>query len=427
MMILKEITPQQHDAFMTDHPKEHFMQCSLWAEAKRSSGWSAETVGLFDKEQLLASSLLLYRTIPFLKSKICYAPRGYIIDYKNWDLVKEFTEQLKAYCLKKNVCYIMVDPDIHLRVYNANDELIEENLNIVEKMESMGYRHQGYNMSFDMTQPRFTFRLKLDKSKEEIFANYSKIIRASMNNANRIGIVCKKEDNIDVFYDIMKDTADRNHFVERHKDYYETIYRLYKERDMATCYSATYYPQSHLDAMNAKAKELSEEKKKCQKKLETSPQDTRSANRIKQIEIQEEKLHKDQSKVEEFLNRYPNGLALSSGITISTKNRAWLVYGGNRSEMRDANANYAIKQFEINDDIDKGYEFVDFFGTIGNPTKESEHIGIHEFKKKFSGDYIEFPGEFHLVLKPIHYEIWTKALPKAKQIMRKIRKRKTEK
>lgn len=421
-----EIEAKIHDEFMQTHPKEHFMQCSLWAEVKKTSGWTSSIVGLYQDEKLVASSLLLFRTIPLIHSKICYAPRGYVIDFDNQPLVRMFTDKLKEYCKKKNVCYIMIDPDYPYRILNAKEEVIATHPSIIANLECLGYKHQGFNVGFDMTQPRYTFRLKLNQSKEETFANYSKIIRTSMNNASRIGIECKKEENVDAFYDIMQVTAERNHFVERNKDYYQDVYHLFHAQNMSTCYSATYHGQTHLEAMNAKEKELNDEIAKLNQKLETSPQDTKSSNRIKQIETQKEKLAKDQEKAREFIQEYPDGLTLSGGITINTQHRAWLVYGGNRTVMREVGANYAIKQFEIEDDIDKHFEFVDFFGTIGNPTPESEHIGIHEFKKKFNGDYWEFPGEFHFVLNPMHYALWVKAAPKAKQLMRTLKKRKKQ-
>ncbi len=425
MVELKEINAQIHDEFMQNSTKEHFMQSSIWAKAKETSGWSSKTVGLYDDQKLVASSLLLFRKIPFFNSYICYAPRGYVVDFDNEELVKQFTQKLFDYCKKLKVCYVMIDPDVIIKKINAKEEVIEEQIDFVDKMKALGYFHQGYNKEFEMTQPRFTFRLKLDKSKEEIFSNYSKVIRASMKNADRIGIICKIEENIDKFYDIMQDTAKRNDFVERSKDYYQLIYNEYKKYNMATCYSATYYGQAHLQAIKEKKEDLEKEKRQCLNKLQTSPQDTKSENRIKQIDVQLDKMKKDLDKVNQFILDYPDGLTLSSGITLNTKHRAWLVYGGNLSIMRDVAANYAIKQFEINDDINKGFEFVDFFGTCEEPVTNKEYAGIHEFKKRFSGDYCEFAGEFHLVIKPLTYAMWIKAVPMAKKIMRKIKKRKS--
>ena len=418
-----EISDQVHDQFMQNHKKEHFMQCSLWSKIKASSGWKGKTVGLFVDGNLVASSLLLFRHIPVLNSFICYAPRGFVIDFDDLELLSSFTDHLKDYCKNHNVCYIMIDPDLPYQVINAKGELIQSMPQILDQLTSLGYSHQGFTMSFDGTQPRFTFRLSLKDTKENIFANYSKIIRSSMNNAERIGIVCHKEQNVDKFFDIIQDTAVRNDFVERDKDYYESVLTLFGHQNMATCYSATYLGQAHLEAIKSKAAELAEEKQKCYNKLTISPNDTKSKNRISQIETQEEKQAKTKQEVEQFIQDYPEGLVLSSGITINTAHRCWLVYGGNRSLMRDVGANYAIKKFEIEDDIDKGFEFVDFFGTIGDTKENSEHQGIHEFKKRFSGNYYEFPGEFHLVLKPFHYTIWTKLAPTAKNWMRKLKRK----
>ncbi len=423
MIELKEIDAKSHDDFMQNSVKEHFMQCSLWAKAKISSGWTSKTVGLFKNDELVASSLLLFREIPFLRTKLCYAPRGYVLDFDNDALVENFTIKITEYLKNNNVCYISIDPDVVLKKIDVDGNVLEERTTFVEKMCSLGYKHQGYNKEFEMTQPRFTFRLKLDKNKDEVFSNYSKVVRASINNANRIGIVCKKEENIDKFYEIIQDTAIRNHFVERNKEYYELIYNEFKKENMATCYSATYYGQSHLNAMKDKEIKLIDEKQKCENKLTTSPSDSKSANRIKQIEIQLKKMQQDKEKIQQFIKDYPDGCTLSSGITLNTKHRAWLVYGGNLSIMREVAANYAIKQFEIEDDINKGFEFVDFFGTCAEPVTNKEYSGIHDFKKKFSGDYYEFAGEFHLVINPMQYALWIKVVPMAKNIMRILKRR----
>ena len=50
---------------------------------------------------------------------------------------------------------------------------------------------------------------------------------------------------------------------------------------------------------------------------------------------------------------------------------------------------------------DKGIKIYDQFGTIGDLSENNKRLGLHEFKKKFGGDYIEFIGEFDLVNKKI--------------------------
>ena len=102
---------------------------------------------------------------------------------------------------------------------------------------------------------------------------------------------------------------------------------------------------------------------------------------------------------------------LSTGININSAHRGWTIFGGSRPILREMNANYAITYHAIKEYHKKGMEFMDFFGTIGDPSEDSDHWGIHRFKKKFSGRYIEFPGEFHLVVNKPLYRIWNTMYP----------------
>ena len=50
---------------------------------------------------------------------------------------------------------------------------------------------------------------------------------------------------------------------------------------------------------------------------------------------------------------------------------------------------------------EKNCEFLDLFGTCGDPgTKEKNYNGIHEYKRKMGGTYTEFVGEYDIVNKP---------------------------
>ena len=60
---------------------------------------------------------------------------------------------------------------------------------------------------------------------------------------------------------------------------------------------------------------------------------------------------------------------------------------------------------------DKKIKTYDQFGTIGDLRKDNPLLGLHEFKKKFGGNYVEFNGEFDLVLNKFMYFVFTKLVP----------------
>ena len=61
--------------------------------------------------------------------------------------------------------------------------------------------------------------------------------------------------------------------------------------------------------------------------------------------------------------------------------------------------------------------------TQGDLSKDNTRLGLHEFKKKFGGDYIEFMGEFDYVLKPIYYFAFTKLVPLYRNYIKKRKKK----
>ena len=69
-------------------------------------------VGIKNKSgKLVGTALLLEKKIPFGFSYM-YAPRGFIIDYNNRDIIKVFTKYLKKYMKERHVIYCKFDPDI---------------------------------------------------------------------------------------------------------------------------------------------------------------------------------------------------------------------------------------------------------------------------------------------------------------------------
>ena len=60
---------------------------------------------------------------------------------------------------------------------------------------------------------------------------------------------------------------------------------------------------------------------------------------------------------------------------------------------------------------------------ITNLSKDNPRLGLHEFKKKFGGDYIEFMGEFDYVLKPLYYFAFTKLVPIYRNYIKKRKKK----
>ena len=120
-----------------------------------------------------------------------------------------------------------------------------------------------------------------------------------------------------------------------------------------------------------------------------------------------------------MFKEYKKETTICSLVCVYTKSGAWSLYIGNNNLGTKTHAVNKIYFESIKDAYENNYDFYDLFGTVGDPKTTYKNLaGLHDFKRKFGGEYLEFIGEFDLVIKPF----WYKLLPKLLKIYRKIRR-----
>ena len=127
-MNLRILSIEEFSDFQKNHPLSNFYQTINYAMLMAEVGYDYDLIGLVDNNNtILAASLILLKPIG-IKCFYGYAPRGFLIDYNNIYLVKEFTEQLKKYYYEKNVIFIKLNPNLPIGEIDINNYLITYNL-----------------------------------------------------------------------------------------------------------------------------------------------------------------------------------------------------------------------------------------------------------------------------------------------------------
>ena len=101
-MEFKIITQKEFDEFAKKHEQASFNQTSSWGNLKKTNGWASHYLALVEKKKMIAGTLLLSKEIPLIKKNMFYAPRGFLIDYHNYELLKEFNSLCNLYYKKIN-------------------------------------------------------------------------------------------------------------------------------------------------------------------------------------------------------------------------------------------------------------------------------------------------------------------------------------
>ncbi|MEG2726714.1 MAG: peptidoglycan bridge formation glycyltransferase FemA/FemB family protein [Bacilli bacterium] len=422
MEFIDNIDKYEYEEFVLSNIyKSHFLQSYLWGEfSYKDKGLIPHYVGIKDGNKIVCATLLLEKKLP-LGFSYLYAPRGYVMNMFDEVLLREFTTNIVDYFKSKKVIFIKIDPDIIMSSFDKNDKENIINYNwkdVYNSLLSMGYRHLGFTKNFESSQPRYTFRINMDRPFTDIESDFSKSLKQRIRKAE--DYECKvsigNKDNIKDFYNLMLITENRKGIINHNLKYYEDLYDIFNKENKCNIFLCSINMSKLIDKCNKVIGEIDEKLYNLSKieKLVDSQKVRKSdleSRRIKTInEIKEYTLYKE---------TYGNEIILNADFVVEYGNKAWGLYAGNHDILTELNSNYLIYKTHIKYYYDKGIKVYDLFGTIGDLSNKSL-IGIHEFKKKFGGDYIEFTGEYDYVLNKFMYVVFTKLVPIYRKIIKKI-------
>ncbi len=430
MLKLQNIEKEQFDEFVSNHKiKSHFLQSLSWGEfSKVKKNLTPHYLGLVDEsKKIVAATLLLQKHLPL---NLCYfyAPRGFVIDFKKKELLKTFTTKIIEYIKKQKAIFLKIDPDIIIKQTNYLGETSENKdfKQIYDNLVSCGFKHQGYTKNFETMQPRYTFRIDLNQELEEIEDHFSKTtkqrIAKSLKLNTEVTIGTKKD--ISEFYHLMTLTETRKDFISYNEDYYQTLYEIFNgnKNSKATLFLGKINITKTINSLEKNLKNVNNQ-------ISILPIDNLSKSakvKLKNLTEQKENINNEIKKFKEYKKQYGNEITLSAHMIIEYGDKAWVLYAGNHNILSETYVNYNTYYEHIKYCKNKGLKIYDQFGTIGDLSKENHYLGLHEFKKKFGGDYIEFIGEWDYITNPIMYFIFTKLVPFYRKLIKNKSKKKLQ-
>ena len=410
MRFVINVDKKEFENFVLNHPtKSHFMQSTYFGKISEFKHFKPHYVGVMKDNVLVAAALVLEKAH---KSKFSYLyiPRGYVMDFNDKDVLEFMTKNIKLFAKSRHAFFVKIDPDIKLHNLDSDGNILgSDNYQLVNYLKSLGYKQKPLNKNFESNQPRYTFRLNITPELDEIKKNFHlttrKIIAKGIPSYLSI---YKSNDEYELFYKTMKETALRENINIMPIDYYETYHKAFNKSGLSDLYICKVNISKLIEHYNEtiinidhNLLELSYTKNRNVEKTE---------NLKKDLNNQKDKIFRELEKAK---NIDEKEIALSSIITTKYKDKVWTVHGGNLDILRELNANYFLYYKIIEDAKKDGYSMVDFFGTTGDIN--SHVAGIHLFKKRFGGEYVEFIGEFDLVINKLLYFIYTYILPRIKK------------
>lgn len=381
--------------FSTNYPQFSFMQSVELGHLKQGLGDQVYYFGVKEKDKLIAATLILEeKSVLWYKS--FYAPRGFLIDYNDFELLNYFSLNLKEFVKKRHGFRIIIDPNVIYLLRNSDGEDIGNSKNdiLISNLNKLGYKHFGFNLYSEALQMRWEYRLKLDKSYEELKAGYSKSTRKNIDNCYKKGLRVRKGkiEDLPTLSEIFEATGKRKDFSIRSLSYYQKMYK--HMHDLMTIYIAYIDPDIYYDSASKNLKEEEENNKKIKEKMSKDMVGNKLKNQLETSNKLIQKYQDEKKKAESFKKTNPKGKDVGVLLSMKSGTEYLTLSSGILAEYKSFTPKYAMYDEHVKDALKDNYEWVDFYGINGCFDKNDKYYGIYEFKKGFNGNVVELVGQF---------------------------------
>lgn len=375
------LNKEEYDKFVENYSMASIMQEYNWANIK--DNWKSFHCGLYKDKKLVAVCLILVKNL-VKKLNIFYIPRGYLIDFTNYEDLKAMTEYIKKLAKKNNAYAIKIDPNFCISDNSAKGEKTPHHYSKDYKIKhdnlvKLGYKNTGIHKEFGKNlQPQYNmFAPICDVNSniltvEEILKTYKSKFKYYLGSFHeKRGITFEITDNlndIDKFIELLRITEKKQNISLRNKEYFVKMLNNFKDR--------AYIFFGNID---------------LNKYLEFLKN-----NNGKEEEIKE---------VNKLISDHGSSMTLSTGLLLLPGNKKGIrtseyLYAGNSSYLTKLNVSAGLVFEMIKFSMENNCHYCNLGGIDGNL---NDHLTI--FKQKFNGNIMEFTGEYDLPVSWIYHPI----------------------
>ncbi len=233
-------------------PGSHVLQTWHWGMFKSLHGWEPiyciwtgagndiRLVHTFPKgkEAIRGAALVLKRGVSLSRIKlpfnILYVPKGpLLLDWNDAVLRQQILDDLRAFARMNKSISIKIDPDIIVG-YGEPGSPGDNEIPLGRVVEGH-LRDNRWHASEEQIQFRNTVLLDINQSEDAILAGMKQKTRYNIRLASRKGVTVRKGEleDLELLYQMYAETALRDNFIIREREYYLKAWRIFMDSHMA--------------------------------------------------------------------------------------------------------------------------------------------------------------------------------------------------
>ena len=409
-MKLRTLSIFEFDDYAKTHPLGSYHQTSSYAMLASEQGFEYDLLGFVDDQgNIKAASLILYKKLGMF-NRYGYAPKGFLIDYHDTELLKEFTKALKKYYYKKNFAFIKVNPEISVGTMDYKNKIINYNQNhILEStLRGLNFKKMEINKRFETKVPIYNaIQVLKTTNLKTVNKNTRNKIRKGLKN----GLYLEKtnRDGLDILFPFIKNK--KNHTIYHYYNYYNAFSR---NNDIDIFLVKINYEDCLINLRERYEIEL-ERNNKIVNKVMGKPSKENLRRKLESDTVL--------NTIKDNIALATNGLAknkeqyIAGAITIKYKNRVYILITGYDKKFKMFSPNYFL-HYQLIEYYKKDFDFIDLNGITGDFTAENPYKGLDEFKLGFNPYAFEYIGEYDFIINESLY----KAMEQSGQLAKEFNK-----
>lgn len=389
-MRLVELDNRQFDEFARFHPLNSYCQNSKYALVMSDYGYSYDYIGYVDDDNnIKAAALILTKKISG-NTKYGYAPKGFLINFYDTELVRGFLDALREYYRKKDFIFIKFNPEIIIGETDKDKKYVVSyngNVRIIDILKNMNVKRRLELQEFDLMLPKFNAYIDLTNfSLDNVSRSHRKRVKKCINKG--MSLILGDAKQMDIFYKFIKNKTSKP------IQFYRNLYNVYNRDNSIDLVFTKIDYNAYLGYVRNKYEEESNRNEQWNELISTNPRSSIINAKISS----DKKLQALKSEIinaTEGLKRHQE-VIIAGALIIKHSNRVSIIASGYDDQYKNLNPNHFL-YYSIFERYRHYFNFCDMNGVSGNFEDNSPYYGLNRFKEKWNGTIYEFIGEFDLI------------------------------
>lgn len=388
--MIKEISEFNFDTFANESLYSSFYQSSSYANCIEEDKKNIIYVGYYEEGKLVACTLIFVRIISNM-IKYGYAPKGFIIDYEDTELLKRFTTKLKSFLLRKNLAFLRINPEIILAKIDYINEKRYVSTRIkglLSFLESIGYKRNDNEI-----KPYYPI------TDLDTFINDSLLNEINEDNETFLHLLLATENELGELYKYL------DNYLMKDYNFYLNLYKNFKNKNMADLILIELNFNKYLEKYKRLYEKVNAENEELNNLFSNNP----TNEQLYELKMKsDKKLSKIKHTLDIFNNNMITGVEkeyIGGALAIKHKGKVTIFTDGINRDLSVREARYFLYYNLIMYYKEKGYKYLAFKNLNNDFLDDNPYNKKERFALKFNPSVYEHVGSLDLVVNSAYYNM----------------------